>query len=146
MSEREPTQDELLAMAYVDGELSEEARLEFERRLSSEPSLTAEVSELKRLAVMARQCAPKEPMDFEWERIKAEPIHAASMSTGWALVAIAAIASILGLLIATAQSDLNLAFKLALFSAVGGFLLLLGMTVRARLRTLPHDLYREIQR
>lgn len=146
MSEHEPTQDELLAMAYVDGELSEEARLEFERRLGSETSLTAEVSELKRLAVMARQYAPKEPMDFEWERIRAEPIHAASFSTGWALVTIAAIACILGLLIATAQSDLNLAFKLALFSAVGGFLLLLGMTIRARLRTLPHDLYREIQR
>ena len=146
MSDREPTRNQLLAMAYADGELTEEARQEFELALQSDEALRLEVAELKRLEVMARQYAPKEPMDFEWERIQAEPLQVAGTGAGWSLAILGVMGGILWLLYATAVSDLALAFKLSLFSAVGGFFLLLGMTLRIRLKTLPHDPYRDLKR
>ena len=49
---REPTRGQLLAMAYVDGELAESAHQEFEDRLRREPALMREVAELKRLVLL----------------------------------------------------------------------------------------------
>ncbi len=46
---REPTRGQLLAMAYVDGELAESAHQKFEDRLRREPALMREVAELKML-------------------------------------------------------------------------------------------------
>lgn len=146
MSATEPTRNQLLAMAYADGELTAEARQEFELALENDEALRLEVAELKRLEVMARQYAPKEPLDFEWEKIQAEPAHVAGTGAGWSLAILGVMGGIVWLLYAAACSELALAFKLCLFSAVGGFFLLLGMTLRVRLRTLPHDPYRDLKR
>ena len=146
MSTREPSQNELMAMAYADGELTDEARAEFERAMSSDPNLTAEVSELRRLEVLARQCAAKEPLDYEWERIRSEPVHVAGTGVGWTLGTIGVMSGIILLLYMAASSDFAFAFKLCFFSAAGGFFLLLAMTLRVRLMTLRHDPYRDVQR
>lgn len=146
MSTREPTENELLAMAYADGELTDEARADFEQAMSSDTSLRGEVSELKRLEVLARSCAPKEPLDYEWERLRSEAVHVAGIRAGWLCTSIAVMSGILWLLYAAACSDFGFAFKLCLFSAVGGFFLLLAMTLRVRLMTLKHDPYRDVRR
>ena len=54
-SGRVPTRLELLSMAYVDGELSDSARHEFEARLREEPALLREVEELAALRTLLRQ-------------------------------------------------------------------------------------------
>lgn len=133
-------------MAYADGELTDEARREFEHSLQSDPELRLEVAELKRLEVLARQFAPKEPLDYEWEKIRSEPVHVAGTGAGWSFAIVGVMGGILWLLYEAACSEFAVAFKLCLFSAVGGFFLLLGMTLRGRLRTLPHDPYRDLQR
>ncbi len=146
MSTREPTRNELLAMAYADGELTEEARREFEQAMLEDAALRLEVSELKRLEVLARQCSPKEPLDYEWASVRSEPVHVAGTGAGVSLTIVGVMGGIIWLLYTAACSDFGLAFKLCLFSAVGGFLLLLGMTLRCRLKTLPHDPYRDLTR
>jgi ferric-dicitrate binding protein FerR (iron transport regulator) len=133
-------------MAYADGELTDEARREFEQSLQTDPELRLEVAELKRLEVLARQFAPKEPLDYEWEQVRAEAVHVAGTGAGWSLAIVGVMGGILWLLFEAARSDFALAFKLCLFSAVGGFFLLLAMTLRGRLRTLPHDPYRDLKR
>jgi anti-sigma factor RsiW len=49
------TDDQISAMAYVDGELVESARREFEDRLTREPMLRHAVTEQKRILSLVNQ-------------------------------------------------------------------------------------------
>ena len=141
-----PSRDELLAMAYVDGELAADARRELEERMRAEPPLAREVAELKTLAVLARQTSAPEPMDSEWERLEREWLHGGGMSLGLFLAA----AGVVGLSVWGAYelvvSDLQLAAKALMLALIGGLVLMFGLTVRARLRTLPYDSYTKVVR
>lgn len=144
--EREPTRDELLAMAYVDGELEDDAARELEARLETSPELRREVSELQRLAVLARQVAPPEPQDYEWQRLAQDPVQRSGVGLGWALLFIGVVGHLGWFLWALFSSDAELPLKLLTGTLAIGALLLFGTTLRQRLRTLPHDPYRDVQR
>jgi len=146
MSEREPTRDELLAMAYVDGELTAEGREELESRLAASPELRREVSALKELELMARAAAPKEPMDHEWEELARDPVQRGSLGLGWALLVVGVLGAIGYGLYELLASDAPIGVKLLVSAISLGFALLLGATLRGRLRTLPLDPYRKVQR
>ena len=143
----EPTDDELQAMAFVDGELSETAAHEFERRLATDPDLALEVTELQALELLARQMAPPEPMDYEWDRLNKDPLQRASVGFGYSLVLIGilGLAAYGGFEIAT-DVHLSSPMKVLLFSVVGGFALLFLGVLRGRLRTLPFDPYTKVKR
>lgn len=146
MSQREPTRDELLAMAYVDGELDETGRAELEQRLATSPALRREVSTLKELELMARAAAPAEPMDHEWQRLARDPLQRGTLGLGWILLALGGL-GVLGFgSFEFLRSDAPLLLRVALASAFLGLALLFGAILRGRLRTLPLDPYRKIQR
>lgn len=142
----EPTPEQLTAMAYVDGELDPAARRAFEERLPGSPELRREVSELQRLAVLSRQVAGPEPMDFEWRALADDPLHSNATRVGYAALALGALGMFLVALIGVVRSDAAALVKVLLVSGALGFALLLFTSVRARLRTLPHDPYRHVQR
>ncbi len=146
MSEREPTRDELLAMAYADGELAPDERARFEQRLVREPELAREVAELKRLEVLARHAAPPEPMDHEWERLARSSGQRGLWSAGWLLCG----AGLLGLgawgLTCLECSQASWVPKLLVPLAILGAVLLVVAAVRARMRTLRYDPYRDVKR
>lgn len=146
MSEREPTPDELLAMAYVDGEIAAEERARFEQRLAREPQLAREVTELRALELVARRAAPPEPMDHEWTRLARSRSQRSLWLAGW----LALLAGLLGLLgwslWCLECSDWPLAPKILLPLALAGAAVLLGAAVRARRRTMRYDPYRNVQR
>jgi len=144
---REPSRDELLAMAYVDGELAEEAAREFEQRLRESPALGREVSELRGLALLARQVAPPEPVDYEWERLERDTVQRAGRRGGFALALVGTV-GLLGWggfeLAVTPTID---PVPKCLLLALGGGLALVFLTVvRGRLRTLPFDPYTKVKR
>jgi len=145
--ESEPTKDQLLAMAYADGELEETARKEFEQKLTARPDLAREVSQLNRLQILARQMAGPEPMDHEWTRLARDPLYRTGIGGGLFLLLIGAVGLTgwLGWEIG-ASEDLDLVVKLLLWALLGGGVLMLLASIRARLRTLPYDPYTEIQR
>ena len=143
----EPTPDQLLAMAYVDGELDDGARAELEGRLANEPALLREVAELKRLEVIARQTAPPEPIDHEWKRLEQEVIHSGGHFLGFLLVVLGTLGLAgWGMLEVFADDELGLVPKLLIGTTIGGFALLFLVILRARLRTLPYDPYTEVKR
>lgn len=146
MSEREPSADELLAMAYADGELEADERARFEARLAREPALAAEVAELKRLELLARHAAPAEPMDHEWERLARSTRQRGLWTAGWLFLG----GGILGLvawgLACLECSQASWVPKLLVPLALAGAALLVGAAVRARLRTMRYDPYRDVKR
>lgn len=144
--ETEPTRDELLAMAYVDGELDEAARVEFDARLRAEPALLREVSELRQFGVIARQVAPPEPMDYEWERLDKEVLYGGSQRLGLFLIALAAAGFALLGVITIWASSLEPVPKFLVGALLLGLSLVFLATLRGRLRTLPHDPYTEVRR
>lgn len=144
--EREPTRDELLAMAYADGELSPSERRAFEERMAKDASLAREVVEQKELAVLARHSAPAEPADHEWERIARSPSQRTLLPLAWTLIVIATCALAGWLLWTECTCELELVPKLAVIALTCGLGLLAGLTVRNRLRTLRYDPYTKVKR
>jgi anti-sigma factor RsiW len=145
-SVQEPSRDELLAMAYVDGELDGAALEDFERQLATREDLRQEVVELLKLSVLARKLAAPEPMDHEWKRLARDPLQRTSTILGFLALAVGA----LGLAVLCAwsvwRSDMDLTPKLLLAALCGGALVLFLVTLRGRLKTLPYDPYTEIER
>jgi anti-sigma factor RsiW len=145
--DREPTREELLTMAYADGELDDAGRREFEQTLASRPDLGREVVQLQRLHILARNAAGPEPMDFEWARLERDVLHRAGIHGGLALLLIGAVgATGWGLWQIAVEDELGWGLKLLLGSLIAGALAMLLATVRARLRTIPYDPYTEIKR
>ena len=141
-----PTRDELLAMAYADGELAPDERRAFEARLAAEPALAREVAELRSLELLARRAAGPEPIDIEWRRIEASPLTRASRALAWSAIGLGALALAGWAALAVARSELDPAAKLGLLALAVGFAVLLLLALRARLRTRRYDPYREVRR
>jgi anti-sigma factor RsiW len=146
--EREPTRDELLAMAYADGELDPSARAEFERRLASEPALSREVRDVRALAVLARQVAPPEPQDAEWERLERDLLQRLLHRGGFTLFSLGALATLALVLLRSfgdASWDGVLVPSCVCCWIAGGAALLVA-ALRWRRRTLQHDPYTDVLR
>lgn len=141
-----PTREDLLVMAFVDDELAAEQRELFQNRLAAEPSLARQVAAYQKLAVLARQSAPPEPSDLEWNRIQQEPVHQAGNRLGWFLLCTGGVGLSLWLCVLIVQADLPIVGKVLLLAPIGGFCLLLVMRIRDRCRLIPFDPYTEVKR
>ena len=141
--EREPSADQLLAMAYADGELDAEAARDFERRMAGEPELAREVTDLRKLELLARAVAPPEPQDHEWARLYADPLQRVLKRAGMVLL-VAGIALEMSLALTGLAGGSNL--LLAGVLTLAGFTLLLSAAIRWRKRCLPYDPYVEVKR
>lgn len=146
-TEAAPSEDELLAMAYADGELEPEGRLSFEKRLGVEPNLSKLVAEHLALDVIARRIAPSEPQDHEWARLKLEPLYSNTLTLGWLLVIVGSIATLALTVFGVATNEgLSMLTRLVILSSLLGFVLLFLSVLMRRLRTLPLDPYRHVER
>ncbi len=141
-----PTRDDLLVMAYVDDELADEQRAIFHNRLAEEPELSRQVAAYQKLAVLAKQMAPPEPSDLEWDRIQASPVHRTSVGAGWILLGIGTLAYVVWSCFMIAQSDLSTFGKCAILVPALSFCWLLAIRFRDRRRMLPFDPYTEVKR
>jgi hypothetical protein len=144
--EGQPTREQLLAMAYADGELAGSEREAFEALLAARADLVREVAAHQRLLVLGRQAAGAEPLDHEWRRVAAEPLQRASRGLGLALVALGLLAALAWLVWAILRAELALALKAAVVCTLLGSLALLLAALRLRRRTLPYDPYRDLER
>lgn len=146
MKPPEPSQDQLLAMAYSDGELSGEECTAFEARLADEPDLAQEVARHREILVLSRELAPPEPADHEWARLELDPLHRSGNQLGMFLLS----AGTLGLsafgIYNVAAGDLEPFPKACLLALIAGSAALLLTTIQGRLRTRPLDPYRSVKR
>ncbi len=141
-----PEPDELLAMAYVDGELSPEDRQEFERRLQTEARLAEQVAEMRGLTLVARNLIPPEPEDREWRKLARDPLQRGGLRLGWFFCLVAVVGFTVAATLSMVQSNEHWAMKLFFFSGGAGAGILLLLTLRERMAVLPLDPYRKLQR
>ncbi len=144
--DHEPTREELLAMAYADGELDSDARRAFETRQASDRDLARQVAEYHSLALVAREMAAPEPADHEWRRLETDLLHQASGGLGWLMLAVGGTGLAGWCIWDLANASMEILPKILCLSLVGGGLLLLLTTLRARLRVLPYDPYTKVNR
>jgi anti-sigma-K factor RskA len=138
--------DQMLAMAYVDGELERDERRRFESRLALEPALAKEVEDLRELALLSRRSIPPEPEDREWHRLGRDPLHRKGLRLGlWlCILAVAGFATTLGITVLGSNEHWTL--QLFLLTGTAGVCLVTLLTLRERLAVLPHDPYRKVHR
>lgn len=143
----EPTADQLLAMAYADGELAPDERRAFEARLARDPGLGREVAQHRALEVLARRVAPAEPLDHEWRRLALDPLQRGTVGAGWALLLVGAF-GLAGLAMWRFVRDESIdpVERGLVLALVAGAAALLVAAVRARLKTLHLDPYRNVER
>lgn len=142
-----PSEDELLAMAYADGELGAEDAAAFTARLRAEPALLRLVAEHRALEVLSRQVGHPEPAEVDWANLKADRIHRGTTTAGWVLIVLAAL---LGASMASGAFLLDESVPVAARALAGagvlGVALLFSSVLRRRMRALPLDPYRHVQR
>ncbi len=143
----EPSEDELLAMAYADGELNEEARRETAHRVASDPAFALRVAHYQRLDVTARTAASPEPQDIVHAKLAASPTQQATLGLGWFALVTGTLGFYVWLIFEMTQDpELDILPKVFILGGIGGFLLLFLSILRNRLRELPYDPYTKIKR
>ena len=142
----EPSEDELLAMAYADGELNEEARREAAQRMASDEAFALRVAHYQRLDVTARS-ALQEPQDIAHAKLAAEPTQRATLGLGWAALSVGLVGFYVWIFyVMVRDPEMPTTLKVLMLTGIGGFLLLFLAVLRKRLRELPFDPYTKVQR
>jgi len=142
-----PSEDELLAMAYADGELGAEEATNFSARLKAEPALLRLVAEHRALDVLARQVGHPEPAEIDWSDLKEDRTYRGTTAAGWILLTLSVS---IGVAIASGEFLLDdtvpAPTRILAGAGVLGLALLFGSVLRRRLRAIPLDPYRHLQR
>lgn len=140
-------EDEMLAMAYADGELAPETRLAFETRMRAEPALARLVAEHRALEVLARKVAPPEPQDHEWERLRLSPFFRGSRALGWTLLILGSLLTLaLTVWGVSTNEAIPIPTRILILGMLLGFLLLFVTVAARRLRTFDLDPYNNVER
>lgn len=143
---RGPTTDELLAMAYADGELSAGARREFETRLAHEAPLRALVADQRRIAVLAREAAPPEPLELAALSFEKRVASALYLLGGRAFLLLGALWLLTWIALASVEGAWRPPLAGAALLAAAGVGLLLLRARATRRATLHLDPYRDVRR
>jgi len=143
----EPSEDELLAMAYADGELNEGARREAAQRIASDEAFALRVAHYQRLDVTTRTATPPEPQDTAHAKLAAEPTQRATFGLGWIALVTGFVGSYAWIFYEMIRDpEMATLPKVLILGGIGGFLLLFFAVLRNRLRELPFDPYTKIKR
>jgi len=145
-SARAPTTDELLAMAYADGELAPEAERAFEARLAGDARLRVLVADQRRIAVLAREAAPSEPLELASIAIERGAPFSLLAFAGRALLVLAGLWTILWLCLACFESARRPPIAGAALALALGLGLLALRAVLVRRATVHLDPYRDLRR
>lgn len=146
-ADAEPSEEELLAMAYADGEMTPEESLRFESRMEAEPRLVHQVAEHHALDVLARRIAPREPADYDWAALQLDPLYQGTVGAGWfLLIAATALSFALAVWAVATNEGISYLHRGLILSSLLGFTLLFLTVLWRRIRAIPLDPYRHVER
>jgi predicted anti-sigma-YlaC factor YlaD len=134
-------------MRYLDGEMSSDERIEFERHVASCDDCRAGMREMAALERLTGMLTIRDPMDDFWERYWKSIFRRLERKIGWILLILGAV-MIAGWQIYHAVTDFGrITFgKVALVVLIAGALILLVSVIRERIHQYRTDRYRDIMR
>jgi hypothetical protein len=140
-----------LLAGYVDGELSEQERMEFERKLAEDPRLREELKEFSRLKEVTGMASYTDLPDEMWEGYWQSLYRKMERGFGWIFLSLGAIILLsLGLFElfqdVFLDPEVSLWVKFGVAGAGVGAIILLVSFVRERLFAFKHERYREVIR
>ncbi len=138
---------EILMMGYLDGELTEPDHEVFRAHLESCAQCSRELVHYRRLTDIASSVKLREPQDHELDRFWQVLYNRMERRSSW-LFLVAGVVLVTSFIVAEVARTHLLAWwlKLGIGAIALGFLLLFINVLRARLKTMPYDRYREVQR
>lgn len=147
MNDPQPSDKQLMLMAWLDGELSPQERSKFEVMLRDDPQLAAEAASQRSLLDLTKTMHNLEPTEAEMRRFWASFYNRTEWQVAWVLLT-AGIAGLVGegiYLLMTADT-LSWVIKTAALSTLAGGALLIWNTARLKMRTSRFDRYRGVMR
>ena len=134
-----------LMMAVLDGEASEQQRLEFDALLARQPGLAAEWQRLQRVKEVTATLTIMEPPEEAWDRYRRTVSHRAERGVAWVLiavgVAIPASIAVSRWLERWFSSDVPVLVMVSTAALIGGLMLLLFSVLRERWHMHRRDPY-----
>jgi len=140
-----------LMMGYLDNELSNEQKRQFEEHLTGCSECKTELKEFRKLKAITDEVTLVEPEDKIWQDYWSGVYNRIERSVGWIVFSVAAILlTIYGgfKLIEEMIKDPNIEtmLKVGLLALIAGLAILLVSVLRERLHFWQKDRYRNVRR
>lgn len=140
-----------LMMGYLDDELNDSERVEFERYLSTDPEFAAEFDEFKKLQQITGSIRLAEPEDEIWDRYWSGVYNRLERGIGWILLSVSGILLLTygGFkLIESIVHDptITCLFKITLIIFIAGVSVMFVSVLRERIFIRKKDRYKDVRR
>jgi hypothetical protein len=140
-----------LMMGYLDNELSDEQRRQFEEHLAGCPECAGELEEFKRLKAITDEVTLVEPEDRLWHDYWDAIYNRIERGVGWIIFSVAAILlTIYGGFRAIEEiikdPKVEVLFKAGLLALLAGLAILFVSVLRERIYFWKKDRYRDVRR
>jgi len=138
-------------MGYMDGELDEEQKKDFQDHIASCTDCTAELEEFKNLKQMTDQVTLTEPEDKIWEQYWSNIYNRVERSIGWILLSIAGIFLLIYSGFKLIEEIINdptvdIILKVTLLALIAGLSVMFVSALRERLFIRKKDRYKDVRR
>jgi predicted anti-sigma-YlaC factor YlaD len=140
-----------LMMGYLDNELSNEQRRQFEEHLTGCSECKNELKEFRKLKAITDEVTLLEPEDRIWQDYWSSVYNRIERSVGWIIFSLAAIILIIygGFKLIEEMikdPDIEIIFKVGLLVLIVGLAILFVSVLRERLHFWQKDRYRNVRR
>ena len=148
-TETNQERNQILLMKAVDGELTNQEKLEFEGLLRQQPQLRKELQQYKNLKEVTQNMKFKSPPAEIWDKYWLGIYNRLERGIAWILFSLGVIILLTyggfkGVEAIIADQNLALIVKVGLVLSIAGVMILLVSVVREKLYTHMRDPYREI--
>jgi hypothetical protein len=134
-------------MRYLDGEMRDDERVEFEKHLEGCDSCRENMQRFRELQSLTRRITMKDPADVFWESYWRSIYRRLERSIGWIFLVAGGLMLVLYALYQVIPTFKRITFeKIAIVVFVLGAVLLLVSVIRERIHQHKVDRYRDIQR
>ena len=138
---------EILMMGFLDGELTAEDERRFQVHMETCESCKRELGRYRELTRLASSVQLREPQDDELDKFWQGLYNRMERGSGWTLLMVGVVLATIALVIEVFRTEfLSWWIKGAVAALALGFVVLFLSVLRARLRAMPFDRYREIHR
>lgn len=140
-----------LLMSYLDDELSDEQRRQFEEHLAGCPDCAGELEEFKKLKAITDEVALVEPEDRIWQDYWSNIYNRIERGIGWIMFSVAAIALAIycgfrAIEELIRDTGVEVALKVGLLALIAGLAILFVSVMRERLYFWKRDRYKDVKR